>query len=79
MSFAAALSAGNIMLTEGSIIELLRRNPGTTLDPRILHAGFLFEKRPRAILEQSYRDYIDIGAAFNPGPTRIDAGKNYRT
>ncbi|MBU1948525.1 MAG: homocysteine S-methyltransferase family protein [Candidatus Eisenbacteria bacterium] len=65
MSFVRALTAENVILTEGAIIERLRRNHKVNLNPNILHAGFLFEKQSRCILEACYREYVEIAHSYH--------------
>jgi len=49
-----------VILTEGSVIERLRRNPECRLDPYVAHAAFQYEPGPAQILANLFREYIDI-------------------
>lgn len=63
MRFLDALAAGPPILAEGAVVERLRRDPRVRLDPSIAHAGFLYEPRAAALLEDIYRGYLVIGSA----------------
>lgn len=49
------------VLTEGSLIERLRREPAVRLDPHLLHAGFVYGAEERERLGALYRQYLEIG------------------
>lgn len=51
---------GAVLLTEGSVVERLRRNPECTLDPHVAHAAFPYVPGPARILAGLYREYLDI-------------------
>jgi S-methylmethionine-dependent homocysteine/selenocysteine methylase len=63
MPFSAIVDDHSVILTEGAIVERLRRDPAAPLDPDVLHAGFLYEERGREALCRLYRQYLSIGAA----------------
>jgi homocysteine S-methyltransferase len=65
MTLEQTIQSHEITLTEGAIIELLRRDQSFKLDPHIMHAEFAFDPDRRRALAQLYRDYIDIAAAFD--------------
>ncbi len=65
MVFVETVQTAPLILTEGALIERLRRDPAVTLDPHVLHAGFIYEERGRQALRRLYRQYLDIGAAFD--------------
>ena len=52
------------MLAEGAVIERLRRDLSLSLDPHILHAGFVYDDRARQALGRVYRQYLDIGRRY---------------
>lgn len=54
-----------VILTEGSINERLRRNPGVRLDPYLVNAGLIYDKAGKIILKKLYRGYIDTGKRYN--------------
>lgn len=61
MNFADTIRRRAVVLTEGSLIERLRRNPKLRLDPHILHARMIYEVAGREQLAGLYRGYLDIG------------------
>lgn len=65
MGFVESIRAEPLILTEGALIERLRRDQTVVLDPHVLHAGFIYEERGRESLRRLYRQYLDIGSAFN--------------
>lgn len=60
MTFEEFLQSKKILLTEGSVIERLRRDPAADLDPHILHAGYPYVPSKRERLAAIYREYLDI-------------------
>jgi homocysteine S-methyltransferase len=58
-----ALRESPIILTEGALIERLRRDAAVSLDPHVLHAGFVYDEGGRRALRGLYRQYLDIGSA----------------
>jgi homocysteine S-methyltransferase len=50
-----------IILTEGSVIERLRRDPKINLDPWIENSGLIYSESGRASLRKIYREYLEIG------------------
>ncbi len=52
------------ILTEGAVIERLRRETTLTLDPHILHAGFIRHRAGRQALERIYAAYIAVGRRY---------------
>jgi homocysteine S-methyltransferase len=63
VEFADFVRTEPLILTEGSLIERLRRDAKVPLDPHVLHAGFVYDDRGREALRRLYRQYLDIGAA----------------
>lgn len=59
MDFAKALHEYPVILMEGALLERLRREYQVTLDPFIYHAGFIYDREKRSILQSLYRQYID--------------------
>ncbi len=51
------------ILTEGAVIERLRRDSRVQLDPWIEHAGFVNDPAALAVLEEIEREYIAIGCS----------------
>ena len=84
MSFVETLERAPVILTEGSLIERLRRSEDVTLDPHVEHAGLIYDARGRERLEDLYRGYLDVGRAhdlpmivspptWHTGPDRLRA------
>ncbi len=65
MSFLDVVQTAPVILTEGALIERLRRDPTVALDPHVLHGGFIYQERGRKQLGLLYRQYLDIGSAFD--------------
>jgi homocysteine S-methyltransferase len=63
MDFSDAVQGQPIILTEGALIERLRRDPAVSLDPQVLHAGLVYDERGREALRDLYRQYLDVGLA----------------
>ncbi len=64
MNFCDRLRSSRVVLTEGALIERLRRDPAARLDPHVLHAGMIYDPLGRAKLAALYRQYLDIGRDF---------------
>ena len=62
-SFAECVRRSPVILTEGAVIERLRRDADVPLDPFVLHAGFIYDERGSGALGALYRQYLDIGRA----------------
>ncbi len=61
MTFTQALDHEPVMLTEGAVIERLRRTPGVHLDPHVLNAALLYDAAGAARLAAIYRQYMEVG------------------
>ena len=59
--FALELERAAAVLTEGSVVERLRRHPALALDPDVAHAGFLYEPKAARIMGDIWREYLSIG------------------
>lgn len=59
-SLGAAIARGELVLTEGSVYELLRRDPRIEFDPHIAHAGLIYDDTSRALLSGVHAAYIEI-------------------
>jgi homocysteine S-methyltransferase len=53
--------AGYSALTEGAIVERIRRLDSSLLDPYLAHAPFVYSAAGRSILADLHRQYIEIG------------------
>jgi len=65
VGFLDAVQTAPLFLTEGAVIERLRRDSTLALNPHVLHAGFIYDERGREALRRLYRQYLDIGSAFD--------------
>jgi homocysteine S-methyltransferase len=63
MNFVEAIRTEPFLLTEGALIERLRRDGAVALDPHVLHAGLVYSPPGREALRALYRQYLDIGEA----------------
>lgn len=53
-----------LLLTEGAVIERLKRNPAVQLDPWVAHANLVADDTGRHELGRIYREYLDIGRDY---------------
>jgi S-methylmethionine-dependent homocysteine/selenocysteine methylase len=60
IDFQTMINAAPVVLTEGGMIERIKRESSLVLDPQILHAGLIYDPAGRDALARIYRDYIDI-------------------
>ncbi len=60
MDLATALDSCPVVFTEGAVIERLRREFAVTLDPVVLHAGFIYEPEKKELLRRIYAQYIEL-------------------
>jgi len=63
-SFETTFHKSPIILTEGAIVERLRREYNITLDEHIVHAGLIYNDTYREVLAGIYKQYLDIAEAF---------------
>jgi homocysteine S-methyltransferase len=49
------------ILGEGAVIERLRRQPATKLDPHLVNSAFIYDEVSRRPMEAIYREYLQIG------------------
>ncbi len=61
MRFEQTLARDSTLLTEGSVYELLRRDPRISFDPEIAHGGLVYDELHRELLAGVHREYIRIG------------------
>jgi homocysteine S-methyltransferase len=64
-TFSEAMRTERLILTEGAVVERLRRDPRARLDPSLAHAAFLYDRAQAALLEEIQREYLDTGRAYN--------------
>jgi homocysteine S-methyltransferase len=61
MKFADTLQEASFILTEGAVIERLRRDPSLPMDSRLLNTALLFEAEGPNALRRIYREYLHVG------------------
>lgn len=54
-----------VLLTEGGVVERIKRDPTVDLDPHIAHSGLIYNPYGKKVLRQIYTGYIDIGEKYN--------------
>jgi homocysteine S-methyltransferase len=59
--FSEFLQRHPCILSEGAVIERLRRNTDVELDPLIVNSAFVYREPHRSAIETIYRQYLDIG------------------
>lgn len=62
--FTDMIDQCHVVLTEGGVVERIRRHPEVELDPFITHAGLIYQEKGRRLLESIYREYIGIGREY---------------
>lgn len=65
MTFEKTIQSHQPVLTEGAMVERLRRNPAVILDPEIAHAGLVYSEAGRSALTKIYRQYLSLGCQHN--------------
>ncbi len=61
MSFASTLQDASFILTEGSVIERLRRDISLPFHPRLLSTALLYEAEGPNALRRIFREYLHVG------------------
>lgn len=65
MDFIQTIRNNQFILTEGAMIERVRRDPAVVLDPHVAAANLVYTAEGRAALTRLYRQYLDIGKAYD--------------
>ncbi len=65
MTFTDIIQSQQPILTEGAMVERLRRDPQITFDPDLAHAGLVYSNTGRSALNRIYRQYLSIGQRYN--------------
>jgi len=65
MKFIETIQSGLPVLTEGALVERIRRHPAVELDPDIAHAGLIYSDSGRKALTEIYEQYLSIGQRHN--------------
>ncbi|MGE5343421.1 MAG: homocysteine S-methyltransferase family protein [Candidatus Omnitrophota bacterium] len=64
MTFEETIASSRVVLTEGGMVERIRRDPEVQLDPFIAHSGLVYEETGRRVLGRIYREYIDVAHRY---------------
>jgi len=64
-AFPEFFEKSQCILSEGAVIERLRRSSGFELDPHIVNSAFIYDKHRNAAISEIYRQYLDIGFKYN--------------
>jgi len=65
MAFENFITESKVILTEGGVVERIRRDVSVNLDPFIAHSGLIYDKKGREVLRNIYNEYISIGQEHN--------------
>lgn len=60
MDFAQFVASGAAAITEGAVVERVRRDPALVLDPFILNGGLIYHPAGRARLAEIHGDYMRL-------------------
>ncbi len=61
MGFVDCIARLPVTITEGAVIERLRRDTAGTLEPHVLNAALIYDEQGRTRLGSIYRSYLAIG------------------
>jgi len=65
MTFKNIITESKVILTEGGMVERIRRDTSVGLDSSIAHSGLIYDKKGREVLRKIYNEYISIGQEYN--------------
>ncbi|MCP3872927.1 MAG: homocysteine S-methyltransferase family protein [Desulfobacteraceae bacterium] len=65
MNFENIVAESKILLTEGGVVERIKRDPSVNLDPHIAHSGLIYDSKGKEALKKIYSGYIDVGKKYN--------------
>ncbi len=65
MKISRLIKTGCCLLTEGAIIERIRRSDAGSLDPVLLHALHIYDADKKRKLHELHRQYLEIGRMHN--------------
>jgi len=63
--FASCFNSAPFILTEGAIVERLKKEYGIKLDENIVHGGLIYNDKHADILKRIYKQYIDIAVKYH--------------
>jgi hypothetical protein len=58
MDFSQFVASGAAAITEGAVVERIRRDPAIALDPHILNGGLIYDSAGRARLAEIHSEYM---------------------
>jgi hypothetical protein len=61
-SLLSQLDRYPVILTEGAVLERIRRETSLQMDPRLLNTGLIYSSAGRAAMARIYSQYIRIAA-----------------
>jgi len=64
-AFTACFNSSPFILTEGAIVERLKKEYGIKLDENIVHGGLIYDDKEADILKSIYKQYIDIAVKYH--------------
>ncbi|MCP4761858.1 MAG: homocysteine S-methyltransferase family protein, partial [archaeon] len=64
-SFEKIIAESTAILTEGGVVERIKRDSTVELDPHIGHSGLIYDPMGKEVLKKIYTEYIDIGERYN--------------
>jgi homocysteine S-methyltransferase len=62
VSFLDTLDSGGPILTEGAVVERVRRGGEVPLDPHVANASLVVDEKGRAVLGRIYRSYLEVAS-----------------
>ncbi len=62
--FSEKISRSKVVLTEGGMVERIRRHQSVGLDPQLAHAHLVYDPKGRQLLTDIYNEYISIGQEY---------------
>lgn len=60
MSLEELIASSPLIMTEGAVVERLRREFKVELDPYVVHSGLIYKPDERLVLSGIYKQYIEI-------------------
>lgn len=64
LSFVGTYRTSPYILTEGAVVERLRREFHIPLDEDLIHAALIYNDSYRGVLADIYKQYIDIATRY---------------
>ena len=64
MGLVETIKSEAVVLTEGSVVERIRREFDIALDPHVANAAMVRDVEGRILLERIYRGYLDVAREY---------------